>query len=51
MILLALENYDTGLVWRLLRRDPVLRRAMPLVFEYRAHLPIIVSSAPGTAAR
>jgi hypothetical protein len=41
MTLLALENYRTGLVWRMLRQDPVIARACAAVLRYPVYLPLL----------
>jgi hypothetical protein len=42
MTLLALENYQTGLVWRTMGRDPVVSRGLCAVFECNIYLPIVL---------
>jgi hypothetical protein len=41
MTLLALENYRTGLVWRLLGQDPVITRGRAAVLPYAVYLPLL----------
>lgn len=44
MALVALENYQTGLVWQVMGRDPVILRAFCIVFKSCAYLPVILKS-------
>jgi len=41
MTLLALENYQTSLVWDTLNRDPVVSQALSTVFKCYVYLPVI----------
>lgn len=42
MTLLALENYHSGLIWRLMSRDPVISKAICAVFGCTIYLPVIL---------